>query len=196
MMLAKRILGAVFAVLMACGVTVGVASAAQATNTIPPSSQFAEIFPPFFNTNQSKCLDVPTGSGANGLIIEVFHCHGYDSRGEPQRWIFLNRGLSNGNEIRWEIMNVASSKCLNLATTNSAGVQSVIQEPCLGSGGSIWFVRNTTVGSNFGLVNALTAKCMATDNSSGSDKTKVEVAPCNYNNQNDPNFIRQVWSIG
>jgi hypothetical protein len=38
-------------------------------------------------------------------------------------------------------------------------------------------------------------QCMATASSSGSDRTRVVIASCNSNNQNDIAWIRQVWSF-
>lgn len=38
--------------------------------------------------------------------------------------------------------------------------------------------------------------CLATSDSSGSDHARAVIGTCNYDNQSDPTWIRQVWSFG
>jgi hypothetical protein len=169
----------------------GFGEAAHADNTIPPSTQWAEIFPPFFNLNAPKCLDNVNGSNSVDNPQQVFHCHGYASNGAPQRWQLFNRGT--GDNPYYEIRNVGSNQCL-FARTNLR----VVQEPCNEQFGGLWRVVPTpNVGPYFALSSlAFFGGCLATGDSSGNDHTSVFIASCNFDNQNDITWIRQVWSFG
>lgn len=175
---------------LAAAFTVGAGAAAHADNTVPSPGDWVEIFPPYFNTSASKCLDNSNGSNSVNNPIQVFHCHGYASNGNPQRWQLFNRGDA-GNPY-YEIRNVGSNMCLAAVSSGA-----VVQQPCNEFFNGLWFVNPTAnVGPYFGLQNlGFPGQCMATLNSSGSDKTRVVIANCNYDNQNDITWIRQVWSF-
>jgi hypothetical protein len=177
---------------LAAALVGGVGQAAHADNTVPPPTQWVEIFAPYFNLNAAKCLDNPGGSTSMDNPIQVFHCHGYASNGAPQRWQLFNRG--DGDNPYYEIRNVASNLCLFARTDLS-----VVQEPCNEQFGGLWRVKPTAnVGPNFALASlAFFDGCLATADSSGNDHTRVYMSVCNFDDQSDPNhtWIREVWSF-
>jgi hypothetical protein len=175
---------------LAAAFTVGAGAAAHADNTVPAPDTWVEIYPPYFNTSASKCLDNSNGYRSINNPIQVFSCHGYASNGNPQRWQLFNRGLAN--DPVYEIRNVGSNLCLAAISSGA-----VVQQPCNEHFGGLWWLNPTqNVGPHFALQNVgFYGQCMATANSSGSDRTRVVIASCNYNNQYDINWVRQVWSF-
>lgn len=119
------------ATVVMAGLVVGPGHAAYADNNPQPWVQF-EIFPPFFNTNAPKCLDVPNGSATRGTPLQVFHCHGFDSNGAPQLWFFENLGTDNSGP--YQIRNKASQLCINIVlNTEGAPGTPAIENTCFGA---------------------------------------------------------------
>src|SRR5947207_6493850 len=126
----RRIAGALAAIVLMGGLVVGLDHAAYADNNPLPGVQF-EIFPPFFNTNAPKCLDVPNGSRTRGVRLQVFHCHGFDSNGAMQLWFMENLGTDNSGPF--QIRNKNSGLCLNIVlNTNGAPGTQALQNTCFG----------------------------------------------------------------
>jgi hypothetical protein len=188
---------ALFAALLAGGLAIGIGQTAYADNN-PQLGRWYELYPPYFNPGAPKCLDVPSGKSDTGLVLQVFHCHGYDSNGAPQRWAFRRDGKDLAGNDKFEIMNLASRECLNVANSSGATGTLAVQDFCLQSDRGEWVLHPTpNVGPYFGLSNVkFPNQCLATSNSSGADHTRVEISDCGYTNQNDPNWIRGVWSLG
>ena len=189
-MLFRKIMRVLLPFALAAAVIGTTATAADAANVPPTPPSWAEIFLPYFNAGQFKCLDDTNGSTSEGNPQQVYHCHGYASNGAPQRWEFFNQGDSTNPY--YEIQNVASQKCL------TADGYSIVQKTCNAQYPQLWFVQPTAnVGAYFALQSLYyLGYCLATRDSSGKDNTGVTIATCNYDNQNDPTWIRQVWSIG
>jgi hypothetical protein len=61
-------------------------AAVTASAVVVPDPNWNEIFSPYI-TGRSNilCLDVPGGSVQNNQPLQLFHCHGSDSAGAPQR---------------------------------------------------------------------------------------------------------------
>jgi hypothetical protein len=181
----------VLVALLLAGTAVGVTSpAAHADNTVPPPTVWVEIFAPYFNVNAAKCLDNPSGSTSVGTQMQVYHCHGYDSHGDPQRWQLFNRGTADNPY--YEVRNVASNLCL-FARTDLR----VVQQPCNAEFGGLWRVEpNTKEGPNFSLSSlAFFGGCLATGDSSGNDHTRLYIDNCKIDDRSDTTWIRQVWSF-
>jgi hypothetical protein len=172
---------------------------ALAADVPPPPGSWAELTPPFFNQDQPKCLDVPRGSDSPGLVIEVFHCHGYASNGHPQRWLFIADGnVFGSNEQLFLIKNIASDLCLTVNGTGISG-REVTQTRCTpGSSLQGWYQELTPLyGPYFALRSFHNrANCLATSNGSGADGTTVTASQCTVGNPLDQNTKRQVWSFG
>jgi hypothetical protein len=183
----RRIASALAAVVLAGGLIAATGEAAFADIT-PVNGGIYELYVPFFNTNAAKCLDVPHGDPTPGLGLVVFHCHGSDAQGANQLWETIFDGTG------WLVMNRATGRCLS--ANLGAGTQ-VVQDFCVASlPGQIWnFAINSGINTVVGVSNARTGLCLATENSSGGDGTKVVLAPCIFANFSDPTWIRQNWVL-
>jgi hypothetical protein len=74
---------AILAAMVAGGITVASTGTARADVT-PPTGTWSEIVAGYLD--QEACLDDPGGADQVGDGLELWHCHGYDSRGSSQRW--------------------------------------------------------------------------------------------------------------
>ncbi|MDX6705794.1 MAG: hypothetical protein QOK16_3060 [Solirubrobacteraceae bacterium] len=182
-----------FAVLLAGGLAVAVGQTAYADNDPQPGVPY-ELFAPYFNPGDDKCLDVPNGTSQIGAVLQVYHCHG----GGPQRWQLIQR-LDKMNNLRYEIMNEGSRACLNMQNRSGATGTLVVQDLCITQPPGLWVLEKTpAVGPYFILRNVqFPNQCLSTSNSSGNNRTRVEIADCQPPpNQFDPGWIRQIWSLG
>lgn len=188
----RGIVRALVALVLAVAVVGGTGTAALADNTVPPPGTWVEIWPPFFNQSAHKCLDNTNGSNNVDNPVQVYHCHGYDNKGAPQRWQLFNRSDDPANNPYYEIRNVGTNQCLYALNLG------VVQEPCNLQFRGLWRIIPTpNVGPYFALSNlGFFGGCMATSDSSGGDHARAIIATCNYDNQNDPTWTRQVWSFG
>lgn len=184
----RRIASALAAVVLAGGLITATGQAANA-DVFPVMGGIYELYIPFFNPGAAKCLDVPHGDPTPGLGLMVFHCHGSDADGANQLW----KALSGGVVTR--LQNQATGLCLsaNLGTS----IQ-VVQEPCFATQADIWSFQPTpNLNTSAGVVNMLSHNCLATENSSGADNTRVVLAPCTFANLTDPArlWVRQNWVL-
>jgi hypothetical protein len=76
----------------------------------------------------SKCSDVPGGTGSVGARLQIFHCHGYDRQGGPQR--FYIDDMENGFFM---IRNRDTQKCWNLLDNSGLDNTPIIQDNCVGA---------------------------------------------------------------
>ena len=121
----RKIVIMLFAGTLAAGLSTGMAGAAHAASdpTIP-DPVWNEISVPFLNGQGNPlCVDVTNGSMSSGTRLQLFHCHGYDSQGGPQRWHFDNTGLP---ARVYKIWNVNSGLCIGFDTD----FVHLVQEPC------------------------------------------------------------------
>jgi hypothetical protein len=184
---------ALFAALLAGGLAIVVGQTAYADNDPQPGVAY-ELFVPYFNGGDDKCLDVPNGTSDIGAVLQVYHCHG----GGPQRWRLVPRSRDGDNNVIYEIVNQGNRECLNMQNGSGATGTLVVQDICLTESPGLWTLHKTpNVGPYFAMSNVqFPDHCLATSNSSGNNRTRVEIADCNYLNQNDPTWIPQVWSLG
>ena len=80
------------AMVVAGGITVASAGTARADVT-PPTGTWSEIVAGYLD--QQACLDDPGGPDQAGDGLELWHCHGYDSRGSAQQWTFAIFAILN-----------------------------------------------------------------------------------------------------
>jgi hypothetical protein len=78
-----KITGLLATVTLAGGLTLGATGTARA-DVVPPTTTWAEVYDPY--TSAPACLDDPGGATSGNTPLELWHCHGYDSQGTPQRW--------------------------------------------------------------------------------------------------------------
>jgi hypothetical protein len=79
----STIAGGLAALALAGGLTMAIPGTARADGIVP-NQPWTEVVPAF--TDHLAGLDDPGGSATSGTPIQLFHCHGYGSDGEPQRW--------------------------------------------------------------------------------------------------------------
>src|SRR5450432_3207376 len=175
----KTIVGSLLSAgVLAVGLNTVMAGSAQASVT--PATTWNEIWTPY-QTAQSNtlCVDVPGGSTARGLHLQLFHCHGYGSDGAPQRWQFVYVG-PDGWPV-YNIINVKSGLCMTAAPSG------VTQDLC-NSTFSEWSMRSENLWStdpNFslamlssGLADGTGSTCLAAGNSTDRNGTPLVVTPC------------------
>ncbi|MET7424589.1 RICIN domain-containing protein [Dactylosporangium sp. NPDC005555] len=189
-MLFRNGLRALLTIMLAATFVGGASAVAHADNTVPDPDVWVEIYAPYYNATSDKCLDNKDGSSAPGNPVQMFGCHGYQPGGAMQRWQFWNRGTAA--DPTYEIRNTGSNLCLHASSFGP-----VVQQPCNAYPEGLWRVRPTqNVGPYFGLQSVrYPGQCMATRGSSGDDRVRVYTSTCNYDNQNDITWIRQVWSF-
>lgn len=177
---------------LAAGFSLSMTGPAQASVT-PQPGVYYEIFPPYANPAQHKCLDVPGGTTTEGVALQVFHCHGYDSHGGPQLWQFV--GLGGG--LYW-IVNQASGRCLGGFYTSTAGIGQTAQYAC----GAVSYLEWRMVPSAFdpdGFELAspwVTGYCLSTRDSRGDDHTPVVLYPCDNSATFNGRVQGEDWRLG
>lgn len=183
----RKVIGSFAACAMASSLLFGMAGAAQAF-TNPDVNTWYEIYPPLFNTSAHKCLDVPSGSNTIGLHVQLYHCHGYDSSGSPQRWYFIPVAFNV-----YLIYNVASGRCLS-----DIDPDNVLQETCQGIAAEEWQMTYTPFDSNLNLIQSSfwPGSCLSAANSSGNDGTQLIVANCDYSTGYSPALADQLFALG
>ena len=176
------------AIVVAGGITVASAGTARADVT-PPTGTWSEIVAGYLD--QEACLDDPGGADQVGDGLELWHCHGYDSRGSSQRWFF---GRSNFLNLPANFFGIVSggSHCLGV-TDNAHSGERLLLVKCNPFGGVYWQVlsRNAYSGDPaFELEYGGTGYCMTMPDWSGGNGEPVLLRPC------QPGNGLQLWNIG
>jgi hypothetical protein len=170
-------------------------------DVIPPSDTWAEIFNPYLNAQgNTLCVDNPGGS-RDPQKLQLWRCHGYDSQGSPQRWIFypLSSYIHSGRSVTtYHLRNTASSLCAEIPETYPTDVD-LIQWYCSDYPAVEWALEpvDPSSGNPDFQLETLEPRftyvghwCMAADNFSDSRGTRLVAQPC------DPTDIRQLWNLG
>jgi hypothetical protein len=182
MRVSSRVTGLLSGVALLAGLIIATPEAAQA-NVIPPDG-WVELVLPLERVGRSYdlCLDVPDGDNRQGVRLQAFHCHGYDSHGNPQRWVFVD--ISDGS---YEIENVGNHLCvtlLPLRDSNHLGI--IAQQSCGDYAGQSWTIDpdpdDPTVEFHLRYGN----ECLAYL----SEHEPVIWEECNWN------YPNQVWALG
>jgi ricin-type beta-trefoil lectin protein len=133
----RRTAGLVFAGALAVGVTAGLGGTANAATPqaaqhsvaspkiTTPSPTWNEISPVLLGSSPQLCVDVTNGSTSANTSLQLFHCHGTDSGGGPQRWHF---GAVGPDE--YQIWNTNSGLCLGFANNVVGAGNRIAQQPC------------------------------------------------------------------
>ncbi|SFR28416.1 Ricin-type beta-trefoil lectin domain-like [Lentzea waywayandensis] len=82
----------------------------------------------FRNVQTGKCIDIPDGTGGNGVKAQQWECWG----GDMQRW-WLDDAAYTGTAY-YRIRNVQNGKCLDIPGGDPAWGVQVQQWDCWGSG--------------------------------------------------------------
>lgn len=180
-----KIAGALAAVTLASGFSYGMTGIARA-DVVPPSNTWSEIFDPY--TSATACLDDPGGSTAYSTPLELWHCHGYDSMGTPQRWYFHRTPIFGANTY---MITGPGNLCVGPLSSPSVGTRVALVKCTIGP---VWTLlsRNAyagdpvfqlELGQNSGL-------CMALPDASGGNAEPVVLAQCG------PGSILRYWMLG
>jgi Ricin-type beta-trefoil lectin domain len=184
---AGRLAGILAAVVVAGGITVASAGTARA-DVVPPSGTWSEIVAGYLD--QEACLDDPGGANQTGDPLELWHCHGYDSRGSAQQWNFAL--ISIFNPPLYSLYSPSPSHCLGVNDTTLRSGDRLVLVKCF-FGAPYWNVlsRNAYPGDPaFELEYGQTGYCMTMPDWSGGNAEPVLIRPC------QPGNGLQLWNIG
>jgi hypothetical protein len=177
--------GLLAAVALAAGLTVGAAEPAHADVT-PPASTWVELHDPY--TSAPACLDDPGGNSSPGTPLELWHCHGYDSQGTPQRWTFGLQGLINPGDGYQVRVGTNPVSCLSAALYDQT--RAVLARCFIGP---LWDVRSRNAYPGdpvFQLEQFHTGNCLALPDLTGGNAEPVILQPCAFNK------LQSYWMFG
>jgi hypothetical protein len=163
---------------------------ALAATTPPGGSDWAELFNPLAGQAADGfpvCLDVPGASTSTGVQLQMYHCHGYDSNGGPQRWTFVH--ISDGS---YEIFNQASKLCITpLPGFDPRFGAAIVQEPCGFYPGQEWRQVDVLLHPDFFQLqnDTYTDKCLWASGGAHRNNGLVEITACD-------NQALEVWGFG
>ncbi|WP_066949434.1 RICIN domain-containing protein [Streptomyces lushanensis] len=106
-----------------------------------------------------KCLDVASGSNANGTAVQLYDCNGSTA----QRWTLKADGSVQ-----------ALGKCLDVAAASTANGAKVQLYDCNGSGAQQWRYESGSAD----LVNAPADKCLDVTGNSSANGTGTQIWTC------------------
>jgi hypothetical protein len=184
--------------LAATGLTLGLTLAATGTARadIPPPTSWAEIYTPYLNAQGiTLCADDTNGSTAPHNPAQLYHCHGYDSKGAPQRWGFVpfDPGtISEDGHTVYHLYNYGAGECL---IENAPGQQLDLNScDLLGAGWELITAPGTN-GPDFQLrqwdsAAAGSPECAAASNYTGNNNTRLVMEPCSATD------TRQLFRLG
>lgn len=142
----RKLAGALAAVALAACPTIAGIGTARAD--VVPASTWNEIFAPEINSNGNiMCVDDPGWSVAQYQSLQLWHCHGYASNGQPQRWRFVYAGHNDTSLYQIYLQDVG---CLGLdpRLTEYAKWQgsNIVLDPCYVTNGLAleWNLRPAT----------------------------------------------------
>ncbi|HET7013236.1 MAG TPA: ricin-type beta-trefoil lectin domain protein [Streptosporangiaceae bacterium] len=198
-MILRRIVTLLSAGAFAVGLSTTLAGTARAD--VPPSPDWNEIVSQWdHNFNNTLCLDDPGGSHTQGTQLQLWHCHGSGSTGDPQRWHFADSGWRGTDGTKGYLIELNSTRsgtplCITFPVGDiNSGVIPPNERLVLGSCNTlyaVWFM-NTAPGSNplitledFGGNN-----CMATADFTDNNGTPLIVKNCS-----DTSDLSQVWFL-
>jgi hypothetical protein len=181
----SKIAGMLAAVALAGGLTIGGTGTARA-DVVPPAGTWAEVFDPY--TSAPACLDDPGGSRSGNTPIELWHCHGYDSQGTPQRWYF---GLVQATRPGVALYQIGTPTGLCLGVTSHNYGQRLSLQDC--NLAQTWYLisRNAYSGDPvFQLAISGGSYCMSLPDLSGGNAEPVTLGLCG------PGQLNSYWMLG
>ena len=188
MKLTGKLAGILAVVVLAGGFTVASAGTARA-DVVPPNNTWSEIVAGYLD--QEACLDDPGGANQAGDQLELWHCHGYDSRGSAQQWTF---SLTPYAPAYYGLYSPGPTLCLGVSSIYSPhSGDRVMLIHCTIIGSPFWTVlsRNAYPGDPaFELEYFESGYCMTMPDWSGGNAEPVQLRPC------QPGNGLQLWNIG
>ncbi len=114
----------------------------------------------FVGAQSGRCLDVVSGSTANGTAVEIYDCNG----GTNQLWTTTPAGQ----------LRVYGSKCLDAANQGTTAGTAVRIWDCTGGANQQW-----TVNSNGTVVGVQSGLCLDVTGQATANGTRLELWTCN-----------------
>jgi hypothetical protein len=115
-----------------------------------------------------KCVDVVSGSTADGAEVIQYDCHG----GLNQQWRLQDAG---GGYV--QIISQASGKCLDIASASTANNARAVQWTCNGGANQQWQVR-TVSGGYVEIVARHSGKCLDVVSASTANSARLQQYDC------------------
>jgi hypothetical protein len=197
-----KMAGAFATIALAAGMTLAGTGVARADVT--PPSGWSEIYSPYLNAQGFPlCIDDTNGSTSSGNPLQLYHCHGYDSNGTPQRWVFIQPEDNQGNPVYddngspvYEIYNVAANLCLTVQNLGAGAPVTLGTCNRHTATGQIWWElhgEGSPTGPSFDIfpwpVNSSYGNCVAASNLSSNNNTRLVLEPCDHR-------INTIWRLG
>jgi hypothetical protein len=186
----RRTASLLIASALAVAVSTGVAGVAHASAAPVPGGLY-ELWPPYANPVNHKCLDVPGGSTSVGVRLQIFHCHGSDSHGDVQLFQFVYVG----NNKYW-IINQHSSACVGDGIFGADSFYygtPAVQVNCLPAAGYEWEIVPSALDPN-GFMLRSDGVCMGV--LAGSDHTVTEMINCDNSPYLTSGVQADTWELG
>lgn len=174
------------------------AHAAFAGYITPPTSGWAEIFPPYITPTAHVCLDVPGGTSQEWAELQLYHCHGYAANGAPQRWSFVYLPSLG----KYWVVSVASGKCLSQKDYYLDPAEHIYQVTCTTDWWDLWMFARAPADPNLFMLTHGGADfgggfCMTALNNSGANGTRLQVASrCDLSSTLNNTNLLQYWAFG
>jgi Ricin-type beta-trefoil lectin domain-like len=203
----RRIVGLLFAGMMAAGLGTGMGTAAQAAtvkasavrSVTPVTGTFYEVFPPNITPN-AVCSDDPGGSHSIGTLLQIFHCHGSGSDGAVQLWAFVPVGTAPDGDNLYQIENKTSTLCMRLVNDSGVSGTRIMQDRCLGNADEVWQWHNRNLfltDPGFQLINTqFGGECLAAANHSDTNGTPLVIHDCVPLNIGSGEGSLQMFNLG
>ncbi|WP_026930895.1 RICIN domain-containing protein, partial [Glycomyces tenuis] len=120
------------------------------------------------NRNSGKCVDVVSGSTADGAEIIQYDCHG----GSNQQWRFQEVGGGY-----YQIISQASGRCLDVDAASTANGARIIQWSCNGGTNQQWELRDAG-GGHVEIVARHSGRCLDVIDSSTANSARLHQYDC------------------
>jgi len=184
---------------LAVGLSTALAGTARAE--VPPDPNWNEIVSQWdHNFNNTLCIDDPQNIHTAGEPLQLWHCHGSGSTGDPQRWHFVDSGWRGTDGTVGYLIELNSTRsgtplCITYPNQDvNSGVFPVNERLIIGSCNTLWAVwfMNTAPGTNplITLEDFNGSNCMAAADFSDSNGTPLIVKNCS-----DTSDLSQVWFL-
>ncbi|WP_308170069.1 RICIN domain-containing protein [Acrocarpospora catenulata] len=118
------------------------------------------------NAGSGQCLDVPSGSTADGVQLIQYTCNNNTN----QRFTLSAQGSG------YRLTAAVSGRCLGVADASTSAGKAIVQQSCTGATSQTWTL--TQVGSTYRVINVNSAKCMNVVDSSTALAAGIQQNSC------------------
>jgi hypothetical protein len=143
-----------------CSVDIG----AYLTWSFPSGASYAGIGPAHFKSNTAKCLDLPSGSTAAGIQLQVWDCNDQASQ-----------KFTLGHDGTGRVKIVVLGQCVEAKDGGTADGTLVQINTCSGSTAQNWQVDGTTDAS---FKNMKSGKCIDTESGTVANSALMVIKTC------------------